>query len=236
MNDPRVMLITGARKGIGRFLAEHYTAAGWQVVGCSRRSPETEPAERGNYLHECLDVSDEAAVVRLLARIRSDFGRLDVLINNAAVASMNHTLLTPYATAEQVMRTNYLGTFVSCREAAKLMQKAKWGRIVNLTTIAVVLKLAGEAVYASSKAAVTTFTEIFAREVAPYGITVNAVGPAPTKTDLIRSVPEVTIKDVLSRQAIPRYGEFRDVLNVIDFFIRPESDFVTGQTIFLGGV
>lgn len=79
-------------------------------------------------------------------------------------------------------------------------------------------------------------TEVLARELAQFGITVNAVGPTPVKTDLIRSVPPQKIEDLIRRQAIPRLGEFRDISNVIDFFIRPESDFVTGAVIYLGGV
>ena len=98
------------------------------------------------------------------------------------------------------------------------------------------MKLEGEAIYASSKAAVISLTQILAGELANIGITVNAIGPTPVKTDLIRSVPIEKIKRLLERQAIHRYGEFDDIVNVIDFFIKPESNFITGQVIYLGGV
>jgi 3-oxoacyl-[acyl-carrier protein] reductase len=116
------------------------------------------------------------------------------------------------------------------------MQKNRYGRIVNFTTVATPLKLEGEALYASSKAAIINLTEVLARELAEFGITVNAIGPSPVKTDLIASVPPQKIENIINRQAIPRFCEFRDISNVIDFFIKPESDFITGQVIFLGGI
>ena len=116
------------------------------------------------------------------------------------------------------------------------MRQKRFGRIVNFSTVAVPLKLDGEAVYAASKAAIVSLTQILAKEYAEFGVTVNAVGPVPIKTDLIRGVPEEKIEKLLSRQAIQRYGTYEDVENVIDFFLRPESDFITGQVIYLGGV
>lgn len=226
-------MITGTRKGIGRFLAEHYVAAGHKVVGCSRQAPDW---QRDGYTHIEADVTDEAQVKDLFSRLRRDFGRLDHLINNAGIASMNHSLLTPYATVRRVMDTNLGGTFLFSREAAKFMQKARFGRIVNFTTVAVPLKLEGEAAYVASKAAVQALSQVMARELAQFGITVNAVGPVPIETDLIRAVPKDKIAGLIERQAIKRLGTCEDVANVCDFFLRPESGFVTGQMIFLGGV
>lgn len=233
MPEGDVVLITGARKGIGRFMAEHYLAQNYQVVGCSRSETDlTHP----NYTHHLLDVADETLVKAMLAAIEKKQGRLDVLINNAGIASMNHFLLTPYATAERIMTTNFMGTFLLCREAAKLMRKHRYGRIVNIGTVAAPLKLEGEAIYASSKGAVLTLTQILAKELAPFGITCNMVQPTPIETDLIRNVPKEKIQHIIDQLAIKRLGKFEDVTNVIDFFIRPESAYVTGQVITLGGV
>ena len=119
---------------------------------------------------------------------------------------------------------------------AKALMKKTGGRIVNLSTAATPLRLEGEAIYAASKAAVVRLTEILARELADFKITVNAVGPTPLKTDLTRGVPQDKMDRLISRQAIRRFAEFKDVSNVIDFFLKEESDFVTGQVVYLGGV
>ena len=228
-----VTMVTGARKGLGRFLSEYYLERGHVVIGCSRGDSDL---RHDRYTHFEADVADEAAVKPIFKHVRKAHGGLDHLINNAGIASMNHAMLTPLSTVNQVFSTNVTGTFLFCREAARLMQRRGRGRIVNMTTVADPLNLEGEAVYAASKAAVKKLTEVLARELAPLNITVNAVGPTPVKTDLIRSVPREKLDALLARQAIPRFGEPEDVANVIDFFLLPQSDFVTAQNIYLGGV
>jgi 3-oxoacyl-[acyl-carrier protein] reductase len=233
MTDPAVMLITGARKGIGRFLAEYYVERGYRVAGCSRGPSDF---EHERYHHYEANVADERAMIRMFAAIRKQFGGLDVLVNNAGIASMNHFVLTPTRSASDILETNVLGTFTCCREAVKLMLPRQWGRIVNMATIATPLDLEGEAIYAASKAAIVSLTRILAREVGDLGITVNAVGPTPIETDLIRGVDQEKMDALVARYPLHRYGTFEDVANVIDFFIKPESDFITSQVIYLGGV
>lgn len=232
-NLKQIVLITGSRKGIGYHLVQFYLNNGFTVIGCSRSESNIENL---NYRHYILDVSNEDEVVNMFKDIRKNYGRLDILINNAGMASLNHSLLTPVSTLKKLFETNFIGTFLCSRQAVKLMQKNNFGRIVNFTTVAVPLNLEGEAIYASTKCAVEQFTKIFAKEVASMGITINLIGPTPIQTDLIKAVPKIKIDELLNQQAIKRMGDFEDIINVINFYIRKESNFITGQTIYLGGV
>ena len=229
----KVIFITGARKGIGRFLAEYFISQGQTVIGCSRRDSDL---DHNSYHHYLVDVSNEKSVVKIVRQIVNKHGSIDVLLNNAGVAAMNAFLLTPGSTAKRVLGTNTLGTFFMMREVSKNMMKNRQGRIINFSTVAVPFRLEGEAVYAASKAAVESLTEITARELAPYSITVNAIGPTPIETDLIKLIAKEKINTLIQRQAVQRLGTFDDVLNVVEFFIDDRSSFVTGQTLYLGGV
>ena len=116
------------------------------------------------------------------------------------------------------------------------MAKKKFGRIVNFATVATPIKLEGESVYAASKAAIENFTMLLAKEFAEFNITINAVGPTPVYTDLIKNVPKEKIDRLLQIQPIHRFGKFEDISNIIDFFLSSKSDFITGQILYLGGV
>jgi 3-oxoacyl-[acyl-carrier protein] reductase len=229
---PRRVLITGSSRGIGRSLVDHYLDLGDIVVGCSRTRPSI---EHERFSHYELDVTDSEAVRDVFRDVSRRVGGLDAVINNAGVASMNALALTPAATARKVMDTNFLGTFVLSQAAVRLLRASPCPRIVNVTSIAVPLRLHGEAVYAASKSAVETLTRIAARELAPFRITCNAVGPSPIRTALTAGVPEHTMQALVDSQPIPRWAEAADVANVIDFFLSPQSALVTGQVLYLGG-
>ena len=161
----KTILITGNRKGIGRSLTEHYLLKGYNVVGCSRS--ESDLIHR-NYFHVLGNVTSEDDVKRVVKEAKTRFGSIDVLINNAGKASMNHSILTPVATVKDLFETNYLGTFLFSRECSKLMMRQKFGRIVNFSTVAVPMNLEGEMVYASSKSAIEKMSQILSKEISKY--------------------------------------------------------------------
>lgn len=227
------MLITGTSKGIGQALANSYLQQGFRVIGCSRGEGAINDAE---YFHYTLDVGDESAVTRMVKDIKKNHGSIDILLNNAGMASMNHLLTTTLNKARQVFDTNFFGTFLFSREVAKQMMRKKQGVIVNYSTVAVPLNLEGEAIYAASKAAIESLTKISAKELGRFGIRVNAIGPTPVETDLIKQVPSEKMDALLDNQVIKRFGTVDDIKNVIDFFIAENSHFITGQTVYLGGV
>ena len=198
-------------------LCERYLQEGYLVAGCARSQSKI---AHENYRHFSLDVSDEIAVVAMIREVKREFGRIDALINNAGIASMNHFLTTPFDSVKKVFETNFFGTFLFSREVGKVMMKQKYGRIVNYTTVASALRLEGEAIYAASKSAIENLTQTLSKELAPFNIT----------------VPQDKINALLERQAIKRFGNFGDIKNVIDFFIDEKSDFITGQILYLGGV
>lgn len=229
----KVILITGTSKGIGKALSQYYLDKGFYVIGCSRAEGSI---AHENYRHHSLEVNDEKSVISMVRNTKKEFGRIDILLNNAGIASMNHFITTSLSSVEKIFSTNFMGTFLFTREVSKVMMKQKFGRVVNYTTVASALRLEGEAIYAASKAAIENLTQTISKELAPFNITVNAIGPTPVKTDLIKAVPKDKIDELLQKQAIKRFGEVDDIKNVIDFFIDEKSDFITGQIIYLGGV
>ena len=229
----KTILITGNRKGIGRYLSEFYLEKGFHVVGCSRSDSDL---SHNNYKHFLCDVRVETEVKKTVREIKKQYSGVDILINNAGKASLNHSILTPSETIKDLFETNYLGTFLFSRECSKHMIKKKWGRIINFSSIAVPLDLEGEMAYASSKSAIEKMSRIMSKELSTYNITINTIGPTPVYTDLIKVVPKDKVEEIINMQTIKRFGTFEDISNVTDFFMSDESSFITGQKIYLGGL
>jgi len=230
----QVILITGARKGIGKYLAEYFSDKGFTVFGCSRESVDY---SLPNYKHYCCDVIKETQVKNMLRDIKETKGHIDILINNAGVNfTLQPTMLVSYQNALKTVEINLLGTFLMSREVAKLMMKNSFGRIINFSSMAVKHEVEGEAIYTASKAAIISFTRVLAKEIYSFGITCNVISPSAIKTDLMSGIDENALNNVLSRNAVKTKGKMEDISNTVDWLIKLESEAITGQVIYLGGV
>jgi len=234
MLDKPVMIITGTRRGIGKYLAEYYIQNGFSVIGCSRDNVDF---ELNNYQHYCLDVSDESLVKKMFKEIRKKYGRLDVLINNAGVASKNHVLLTSLKEVHDSLNTNFIGTFICCRESIKLMKINQHGRIINISSIHVPLALAGTSIYSGSKAAIEQFSRVLAREVFQFGITINILSLSVVKdTGMEIALTEEIKRKILNQTISKDQLNIYDVIHAVNFFIDEKSKMVSNQILCLGGV
>jgi len=229
----RVALVTGSTRGVGRLIAEHFLAAGAHVLGVARGGSDL---VHPNYRHFEVDIADPAAVAALFASLRLEGGRLDIVVNNAAVLTSQYALIMPAASAQAMVNVNLLAPFLVSREAAKLMRKGKWGRIINIGSMAASLEPEGDSVYAACKAALSVLAGVMAKEFAPMNVTCNTLGITAIETDMLRQLPREKIDEVIAGLPIPRYATEDDILNVIDFFASERSSYITAQTVFLGGV
>jgi 3-oxoacyl-[acyl-carrier protein] reductase len=223
------MVVTGSRTGLGLALADHFAGCGYQVLGCSRRPPE------GAYAFEYVraDVRDEADVRALFARAR-EHGGVDVLINNAGVATANYALLTPASVVRESLETMVLGAFLCCREATKLMRR-RGGCIVTISSVHVPLATVGTSVYGAAKSAVEQFTRVFAKEVAPYGVRANCLElPIVDGVGMANHLSATALVELEARLARPRV-DVGAVVEALAPLIALEPNGLSGATVQVGG-
>ena len=229
----RVAIVTGARRGVGRIIAEHLLAEGATVVGLARGDATiTDPA----YRHARADVTDSAAVAKAVRGVAKEHGRIDLVINNAAVLTSQYALIMPAENAQAMVLTNLLAPFIVAREAAKVMRKARSGRIINVGSMAAALEPVGDSVYAACKAALSTLSGVLAKEFGSFGVTVNTVAITAIETDMLAQLPREKIDAIVAALPIARYALADDICNVVDFFADDRSSYITAQTLYLGGV
>jgi 3-oxoacyl-[acyl-carrier protein] reductase len=231
--DGKFALVTGSRRGVGRLISEHILRNGGRVVGFARgESTINHPY----YYHFQVDIGDPSSVQEGFAALKKATEQVHIVINNAAVLTSQYAMIMPPSKAQAMINTNLMGAFMVSREASKLMRKGKWGRIINIGSMAVSLEPIGDSIYAACKAGLTTLANVMAKELAPINITCNTLSITAIKTDMLSQLPVDKIDAVIKGLPIPRYAEEDDIFNIIDFLASERSSYITAQTIYMGGV
>lgn len=241
----RVVIITGAGQGIGRAFAKAFAAAGARAVIAERNeTTAAKVAEEilqadGQALAITTDVADPASIAAMIELVEDEYGRIDVLINNAGIFStlyMRPFDQIPLDEWEQVLRVNLTGPFLCARAVLPAMRRAKWGRIINMASGAVRLGRPNYLHYIASKAALAGMSLSMARELGADGITVNAILPGATFTEIERKTVTPQQKErIVAMQCIPRPEVPDDLVGAALFLASDAAAFVTGQSINLDG-
>jgi NAD(P)-dependent dehydrogenase (short-subunit alcohol dehydrogenase family) len=241
----RVAIITGAGQGLGRAFAKAFAAAGAAAVIAEQNHERGEAVASeivqsgGQALAIRTDVADPASLEHMMARVERAYGRADILINNAAIFStleMRPFEQIPLAEWEQVLRVNVTGPFLCARAVLPAMRRAKAGRIINMASGAVTLGRPNYLHYITSKAALEGMTRSMARELGPDGITVNAILPGATFTEIERKTVTPNQKaKIIGMQCIPRAEAPDDLVGTVLFLASDASAFLTGQSLTVDG-
>jgi 3-oxoacyl-[acyl-carrier protein] reductase len=238
----RVGIVTGGGRGIGRAVAVRLAEEGANLV-ISYRSNDEAAEEAAERVHEAGvkcelfkgDVSSLEEVEALFKGVSDAFGRVDILVNNAGITRDNLMMRMKEEEFDEVLRTNLKGAYLCTRAALRPMIRARWGRIVNVSSVVGLVGNAGQANYAASKAGIIGLTKSVAREVAQRGITVNAVAPGYVETELTGSLPEEVKDQIRGQVPMGRFGEPQEVAEVVAFLAGEGAGYLTGQTIAVDG-
>jgi pyridoxal 4-dehydrogenase len=230
--DGRVAIVTGGAQGIGKAIADKLAEEGAKVVvadldgvGAERAAPEGGAGTQ-------VDISSEDDVRRLVDETLARFGKLDVLVNNAAIVPFTAWDDVDFAEWRRIMAVNLDGTFLCCHHAQKPMREAGYGRIVNIVSNVILAGTPNLAHYVASKGGVFAFTRALAREIGKYGITVNSVAPGLTETEGVMASPhQEAFEFVQMLQCIPRRGVAADIAPAVAFLASEEAAWVTGQLL-----
>ena len=238
----RVAVVTGGGRGIGRGIAARLAGEGAQLAISFRKDDAAaeESAEKVRAAGvKCElfkgDISSPGDVEALFEGVSDAFGRVDILVNNAGITRDNLMMRMKEEEFDEVLGTNLKGTYLCTRAALRPMVRARWGRIVNVSSVVGLVGNAGQANYAASKAGIIGFTKSVAREVAQRGITVNAVAPGYVETELTGSLPESVKERIRDQVPMGRFGEVEEVAEVVAFLVGEGAGYVTGQTIAVDG-
>ena len=237
----QVALVTGASRGIGQAISLKLAAEGVFVVATATSEAGAEAtvaaivAQGGAALAVKLDVTNSTEVEALFKKIVSEQGRLDILVNNAGITKDGLMMRMKDSDWDSVLDTNLKGAFNCMREASKIMTKARYGRVVNISSVVGEMGNPGQANYCASKAGLFGLTKSAARELAKRNITVNAVAPGFIETDMTAVLPEKGREALLQNIPMERLGSVDDVAHAVLFLASPLAGYITGQVLSVNG-
>jgi len=237
----RVAVVTGGTRGIGLAIARSLAEDGASVVVSGRDSGRLDAAVKeleafgGGAIGVAADAAQRADADRLIESARERFGRLDVVVNNAGITRDQLLVRMKDEDWDQVIETNLRGVFLMTRTAAKVMMRQRSGRIVNISSTAGAMGNPGQVNYSAAKAGVVGLTKGAARELAHWGILVNAVAPGLIETDMTAAIPAEAREALLQQVPLKRIGAAREVADVVRFLAGDGAAYVTGQVIHVNG-
>lgn len=237
----RTALVTGASRGIGKACVQTLAAGGFRVVLAARSADkleETAAAIRGSggeaFVIE-LDLAQRESIVAGIDRASKEFGRIDVLVNNAGVTKDGLALRMKPADWELVLQTNLSGAFYATQQVLSGMVRERWGRIVNISSVVGETGNAGQANYVASKAGLIGLTKSLAQELGSRNITVNAVAPGYIDTDMTHGLPPELKQKMLDMTPLKRMGTPADIAAAVKFLVSEEASFITGHVLDVNG-
>jgi 3-oxoacyl-[acyl-carrier protein] reductase len=237
----RVAVVTGATRGIGKAIAEGFAGKGVDLVVSARNEDAAREVAASlsatgvKAIGMRLDVTNSEEVERVFEEIRNEFSRIDILVNNAGITKDGLLMRMKEDAWDAVLDTNLKGVFLCSREVIKDMAKQRYGRIINITSVAAFMGNPGQANYSASKAGIVGFTKTVAKEYAGRGITVNAVAPGFIETAMTDILPENIKEEMKKLIPLGRFGTVEDIANAVIFLASVESGYITGQVIHVNG-
>ncbi|MDX1748784.1 MAG: 3-oxoacyl-ACP reductase FabG [Methylophaga sp.] len=237
----KVALVTGATRGIGRAIALSLGEQGATVIGTA--TSEKGAATISEYLQAAgiqgkglvLNVTQENAIDETVTAIEAEFAAPDILVNNAGITRDNLLMRMKDEEWDDIINTNLTPIFKLSKRCVRAMTKARWGRIINITSVVGVMGNAGQTNYAAAKAGVIGFSKSLAREVGARGITVNSVAPGFIDTDMTSGLPEAHKTALLEQVPVKRLGEAEEIAAAVSFLASPLAGYITGETLHVNG-
>lgn len=240
-HTPKVAVVTGAGRGIGKAIAESLAASGHTVI-CVSKNPascggvaEAITANGGKAVAKAVDVSDGKAVAAACEEILKECGCVDILVNNAGITKDGLVMRMTDEDWADVLQTNLSSAFYWVRGLLRPMTKKRWGRIVNISSVTGVQGNAGQANYAAAKAGLIGLTKTLAREFATRAITVNAVAPGFITTDMTAALPEEVQQKIKAAIPLARFGSPEDIAATVNFLCSENAGYITGQCFSVDG-